>query len=287
MKKTVLITGANGFIAKHLIPILQKNYRVKLLSRTPKADNEYQWDVSHRILDPRALDDINYIVHLAGSKLNDGTPLTEDRKKLVYDTRIGAADFLREQLQARHQKIECFVSASAIGYYSFSDQTNEIDETGKKGIGFSADLCEDWEKAADKYKRDNVADQVAKIRVAIVLGNDGGIFPAYLKMVAADPMIALRADSSALPWNHVEDMARIFAFAVEHRLDGVYNSVAPEPASIQSVFKAISNQMDKTSYDIAAFKGQHLVSHKIIDAGFDFQYPGIEKAVEQIYKTIL
>lgn len=47
MKQTVLITGGSSFIAKHLIKILNDKYNVKLLTRNPKADNEYQWNLEN------------------------------------------------------------------------------------------------------------------------------------------------------------------------------------------------------------------------------------------------
>lgn len=282
MKQTVLITGGSSFIAQHLIKILNEKYNVKLLTRAPKKENEYQWDLENWTMDEKALDDVDYIVHLSGSKLNDGTPLTNERKKLVYDTRIGAADFLREKLKSRNQKLKAFVSASAIGYYGFTDKALEIDENWERGQGFSADLSEDWEKAADQFKADEVANHVSKIRVSLVLGNDGGIFPVYMNMVKSDPQVAAQPNPGAFPWNHVEDMVGIFAFAVEYNLDGVYNSVAPQAASMQDIFKAIANEVANAHYSISTFQGQHLVSHKIVDKGYVFKYPNIEKAVKNI-----
>ncbi|MCW3161756.1 NAD-dependent epimerase/dehydratase family protein [Chryseobacterium oryctis] len=132
MKETVLITGANSFIAGHLIQILKENYNIKLLTRSPRESNEFKWDVHEKTIDDKALEGVDYIVHLAGSKLNDGTPLTLERKKLVYESRIGASDFLREELKKRGHKLKAFVSASAIGYYGFQERTLEIDENGKK-----------------------------------------------------------------------------------------------------------------------------------------------------------
>ncbi|WP_435525415.1 hypothetical protein [Chryseobacterium indoltheticum] len=81
MKQTVLITGGSSFIAKHLIKILDGKYNIKLLTRNPKADNEFKWNLEDWTIDEKALDDVNYIVHLSGSKLNDGSPLTPERKK--------------------------------------------------------------------------------------------------------------------------------------------------------------------------------------------------------------
>lgn len=282
MKKTILITGGNSFIAKHLIPMLEGKYNIKLLTRTPKEINEYFWNLEDWTMDEKALDDVNYIIHLSGSKLNDGTQLTNERKKLVYTTRIGAADFLREKLKAKNQNIKAFISASAIGYYGFTDKTLEIDEYGAKGTGFSAELCADWENAADRYKEDRIAEHVSKIRVSLVLGTDGGVFPGYVNMVNVNPQIVLQANSRSLPWNHIEDMAGIFAFVLENHLDGVYNSVAPQPTSLQDLFMTIANQVNKTEYIIQPFNGQHIVSHKIRTAGYQFKYSNIEKAVANL-----
>ena len=283
MKETVLITGANSFIAQHLIPLLEKDYHIKLLTRNPKAANEYAWDVTNKTIDTTALDDVNYIVHLAGAKLNDGTPLTEQRQKDIYESRIGAADFLRETLKKRNQTLKAFVSASAIGYYGFQDDTLEIDENGKKGVGFAAELSDDWEKAADLFKEDKVAENVSKIRVSLVLGNESGIFPIYKNILTSNPKVVLQQNNQAVPWNHVEDMAGIFAFAVQHNLNGVYNSVAPQPASQQDIYKAISNTLKlNESLEITPFKGQHLVSNKIQEAGFVFKHPSIQEAVHNI-----
>ncbi|MBD8513595.1 DUF1731 domain-containing protein [Photobacterium sp. CAU 1568] len=282
MKQTVLITGANSFVARHLISKLESNYTIKLLTRMPRASNEYEWNLENWTINEKALDDVDYIVHLSGSKLNDGTPLTPERQQLVRETRIGAADFLRKKLKERNQKLTGFVSASAIGYYGYTDKTMEIDENGEPGTDFDAQLCIDWEAAADEFKTDGMADHVSKIRVSLVLGKDGGIFPIFESAVSANPQLALQSSPDAFPWNHVDDMAGIFAFAVQHNLDGVYNSVAPQPASSQDIYKAIANTKAGKNHAIDSFHGQHLVSHKIVNAGYEFKYPNIEQAVKNI-----
>ncbi|WP_435525414.1 hypothetical protein [Chryseobacterium indoltheticum] len=120
----------------------------------------------------------------------------------------------------------------------------------------------------------------------MVLGSDGGIFPMYLNMIKSDPQIANKPNPGGYPWNHVEDMAGIFAFAVENNLDGVYNSVSPQPASMQDVFKATANEIANTNYKLSTFQGQHLVSHKIISKGYVFKYPNIEKAIHNIVASL-
>lgn len=282
MKETVLITGANSFIANHLAQILEKNYNLKFLTRKPAKSNEYAWDTHQKTLDEKALDDVNYIVHLAGAKLNDGSPLTDDRKKMIYESRIGASNLILETLKKRNQTIKSFVSASAIGYYGFTDKSLEIDENGALGHGFAAELSHDWEVAADQFKTENTANNVAKIRVALVLGNEGGIFPLYKNSVANNPSIVSQNQQNYVPWNHVEDMAGIFAFAVEQQLDGVYNCVAPVPASQGDIFQAIANKLGTSNKPIHEFTNQHLVSKKIQNAGYQFKFPDITSAVNNL-----
>lgn len=279
MKETVLLTGATSFIARHLIPLLETSYHVKLLTRNPQNSNEFRWNIEQKELDESALDQVDYIIHLAGAKLNDGTPLTEERKKIVYDSRIGAARLLKETLQRRKQKITSFISASAIGYYAENQTMLYIDESGLKGTGFSARLSDDWEKAADEFQHEGVAKHVAKIRVSLVLGNEGGIFPLYKQLVQRNPAIAKQESTASFPWNHVADMAGIFAFAVTHRLEGTFNTVAPEAATLQDIFKRIANQTQGTSYEVTPFEGQRIIANKIIEEGYVFQYPTLQKAI--------
>lgn len=282
MKETILITGANSHVARVLVPLLADKYIIKLLSRSPLASNEYYWNTATGDVDPEALADVKHIIHLAGSKLNDGSPLTEERMKLVRDSRIGAADLLRKALIDRKQTLKTFVSASAIGIYGFTDNTLEIDENGHHGIGFNTDLCVDWEAAADRFKSDGVAEHVSKIRVSLVFNPESGIFPVYQSMLSNNANLPNKENNASVPWNHIHDMAAMFAFAVEKQLDGAYNSVAPTAASTQQVFQAISNVYHGTDYSIGKFEGKHLIAKKIQEAGFIFKYPTIQSAIEAI-----
>lgn len=282
MKETVLITGANSFIAKHLIPILSEKYELKLLTRQPKKPNEYAWDIPKKLIDKKALNNVQYIIHLAGAKLHDGTPLTHERQLLVRSSRIGAAHFLRQTLKDNKQSLKAFISASAIGYYGYTDEHLEVDENGAKGRGFSADLSADWEAAADLFKTENIANKVAKIRVPLALGNDGGLFPMLKDAMHYNKNSVRQGKGEYSPWNHVEDMARIFAFILENELEGVYNAVAPQAITMQDIFKAISNEMYNTKYKIKTYEGHRLVANKLMQAGYKFKFSDIESAVKNL-----
>lgn len=288
MKEKVLITGANSFIAKHLVTILDKAYDLNFLTRSPKEKNEFHWNLETMTLDEKALDGVNYIIHLAGSKLNDGTPLTAERQKTVRDSRIGATELLLQKLKQRNQHLKAFISASALGYYGFNDNVLEITEDGNRGFGFAADLSADWEKAADLFETENVADRVVKLRVSLVLGNEGGVFKDFKALLNQQPNVFEVANgNSYFPWVHVEDMAAMFAFGVTNEtLNGVFNTTAPFPTTKEVIFRgmfALKNQEEKLLNEMnTTFNGQHLSSKKIEKEGFVFKFPKINEALKNL-----
>lgn len=288
MKETVLITGASGLIATHIVKLLSDSYEVKLLTRNPSKANEYKWDLDKKYIDDKALENIDYIIHTAGAKLNDGTPLTPERQKLIWDTRIGASDFLLEKLQESGRKLKAFVSASALGYYSFADNKIALDEDSQMGTAFEAVLSEGWEKAADRFKTAGIAQRVVKLRVSLVLGNEGGIFPVFKNMLKSQPEAFRSIEGyTYFPWVHVRDMAGMFAYGVtNNNLDGVFNTTAPGLATKEGIFRKMYYLMqnDTTGFDKvdASYNGQHLTSDKIVKAGYEFQFPDIDSSLKDL-----
>ena len=64
--------------------LLKKQHKVRILSRTPSAENEYKWDVVNNYIDEEALLDLDYIIHLAGAGIADKR-WTSERKKVIID----------------------------------------------------------------------------------------------------------------------------------------------------------------------------------------------------------
>ena len=64
----ILITGGTGLVGKRLTKMLVKNnHEVLVLSRKPKKHNEFRWNLSENYIDEKALENTEYIIHLASS----------------------------------------------------------------------------------------------------------------------------------------------------------------------------------------------------------------------------
>ncbi|HKL67706.1 MAG TPA: NAD-dependent epimerase/dehydratase family protein, partial [Bacteroidales bacterium] len=75
-KGSVLITGGSGLVGRRLIPALTASgYEVRVLSRR-KADipgaKTYKWNIKDQFIEDGALENLDHIIHLAGSNIGKG-----------------------------------------------------------------------------------------------------------------------------------------------------------------------------------------------------------------------
>lgn len=62
----ILITGGTGLIGLRLKKtLIDKNHEVIVLTREPKNNDEFMWDLSSNYIDEKALENTDYIIHLA------------------------------------------------------------------------------------------------------------------------------------------------------------------------------------------------------------------------------
>ena len=97
MKEIVLITGANGLVAKRLAQLLLPRFHVRFLSRYPKNDHEFQWDVQKQTIDIKGLLGVDHIIHLAGADISEKR-WTKIRKEEILSSRVDSAGLLLKNL---------------------------------------------------------------------------------------------------------------------------------------------------------------------------------------------
>ena len=115
--KKVLITGGTGLVGSNLVLKLKnKGFEVVVLSRNPKQEGEYKWDVSTNYIDDEALLNTDYIIHLAGAGIVDKR-WTVSRKKILIASRVKSANLLFNKIKELNVNLKGFISASGIGYY--------------------------------------------------------------------------------------------------------------------------------------------------------------------------
>lgn len=293
--KNILITGGSGLVGKQLTALLeQKGYEVAWLSRRPQQRTHFLWDVARQEIDPKALEWADAVVHLAGEGVAEKR-WTRERKQAILRSRTESTALLHRAIAATKQRPSVFISASAVGYYGFDTGAALLDEGSSSGTDFLADVVRAWENEVKKIEA--LSLRCVILRIGIVLDAQGGALAEMLKPPVAAP---LGTGAQWMSWIHVEDLVRMFVFALEKTtLQGIYNAVGPYPATNQQLTKEAATAKGKPYLGLGVpefvlklvlgemaamvLGGNRVSSQKIQKAGFEFEYPKLTDALKAIF----
>nr|WP_319395531.1 TIGR01777 family oxidoreductase [uncultured Desulfobacter sp.] len=300
--RTVLITGASGFVGQALArKYLDAGWQVHGLGTSQNhpmadADENFLW-TSADTSQPGAWQDLaaqsDVIVNLAGR--NIFKPWTKAYKKAIYDSRIQTTKYLVDAMPDDFKGQ--LINASAAGSYGDQGDT-PLTETQSYGTGFLARVCRDWEAQAQRATSKGAT--VAVMRFGVVLGPGGGALgvmaPAF-KMFAGGP---LGSGAQWFPWIHLEDLLRAVFFLMEQNAQGIYNFTGPVPVRQKEFAKELGRALHRPAFVpapaffVRLFMGQLgdslLQSQKALPAaletaGFRFKYDTVGSALTQIFKS--
>ncbi len=298
--KKVLITGGTGLVGSRLATLLtEKGYEPMLLSRNPKPLSkikQYRWDIAKNFIEPAAIEDADYIVHLAGEGIAE-KPWTSERKRQLLDSRTKSSDILNTALKAYPNKIKAVIAASAIGYYGNTGGELVKEET-PAGKDFLSEVCVAWEKATQPF-----ADitRLVQLRIGIVLSTQGGALTELQKPINFGLGAYIGNGNQFYSWIHIDDLCGIIIHALENEtVNGVYNAVAPNPVrnrdlvdSIRFALKKPSVGIPSPEFVIKMMMGEMAAvvldsckasAQKIIQAGYEFKFKTPSPALHDLYK---
>ena len=228
----VLVTGATGFIGNFLVNVLlEQDYDVITVSRDTEAARSVLpsgvrvigWEGNDLLV---AAKSSGAIINLAGESIA-GFPWNGERKRKILNSRLIASQRLRHVLSLIGDWSGVFIQASAIGIYG-NQQDMECSELCVPGYGFLADVCSRWESQVPDLQ--SLAKRVITIRIGVVLGKDGGIFPQLLKQQRMHTGGKLGSGEQWISWIHIYDLVYGILFLLnDEKAKGVYNLVAPHP----------------------------------------------------------
>ncbi|NJW53703.1 TIGR01777 family oxidoreductase [Salinimicrobium oceani] len=297
----ILITGATGLVGTEITRLCHEsgihvNYLTTKKEKVEKneAFRGYYWNPSKAEIDARCLEGVGAIINLAGA--NVFQPWTSSAKHKILNSRISSLELLHKLLKENPHEVGQLVSASAIGIYPSSMTKMYEEEEKELADNFLGEVSKKWEAAADELKRLGLL--VSKVRIGIVLSADGGALPQIIRPVKMNFGAPLGSGQQWQSWIHIQDLARIFMFIITNGLSGVYNGVAPNPATNEDLTKEIALALNKKLWlpKVPGFAlklamgemsgvvlGSQLVSsQKIQDEGFSFYHVNLRQAIQDI-----
>jgi len=298
MKEIVLITGASGMIARELSKKIENEYTVRFLTRKKKHDNEFEWDIKNGTMDESALENVSYIIHLAGANISEKR-WTKERKRELISSRVDSAGLLLKTVKKKKIKLKSFISASGINYYGTVTTEKIYTEKDPPGNDFLSEVVVLWERSADDFKEQNLAERVVKIRTAVVLSKEDGALKKMVPTIKYGIGSALGSGKQYMPWVHIDDICTVYMAALRNSdMNGAYNAVSPQHTTNENLTKKIAEVLKKPLFmpNVPAFvlklifgeladallEGSRASSQKIRDTGFQFKFPDLKNALEDL-----
>jgi len=239
IKEKVLITGFNGQLSNvlttHLDTSKYELYYLTSSKNTSDSKNIFYWNIKRNHIDKEALINTKHIIHLSGFNIENSW--TKRNKKIMFDSRIDSSKLLYNECLKSNIKLQTFISASAMGYYGFS-QAEKKNENNIAGNDWLSKLCVKWEKCADNFKLIN--SRVIKLRLSLLIDKNNGVLKKTLLGYKFGIGLILGNGKQNFPWIHIKDAAKFIEFSISKKnIKGVFNVAAPEDISHYQFIKTI------------------------------------------------
>lgn len=281
----IAISGASGFVGNALCETLtQSGHQLIKLSR-----NDFQSAGSDLV---NKMQGCNAVINLAGENIS--RRWTANYMKAIYNSRILTTRALVSAMQQMDQRPDCFISTSALGAfdsngtYAESDPPNATDFLGR--------LSHDWEASARKAEAFGVRTLI--FRLGLVLGKEGGMMKQLLLPFRLGLGGPIGDGSQPFSWIHINDLVRAYPYALEQiTMSGVYHLCTPDTMTNRQFSKTLGSVLHRPvlfpvpklvlrllfgkGADVMT-SGQHLVSERLPEAGFEFEFNTLKKALTEI-----
>lgn len=296
MKRKVVIAGGTGFIGQYFKRKFQElGYKVIIISR---SSHHITWDERTEIV--HALENAEMLINLAGKSVN--CRYNQKNKEEILTSRVKTTEILGKAIEACQNPPQLWINASTATIYRHAEDRPMTEENGEIGTGFSVNVAKEWERSFFAFECPKTR-QIA-LRIAIVLGEHGGVMTPYKNLVKYGLGGVQGSGNQMFSWIHIEDLFHIILFLKKNEeLNGVFNCSSPSPITNRRLMECLRKAMSKNigipspkwMLEIGAFfmrtetelilKSRWVTPERLEKAGYQFLYPTIEDALQQIVQS--
>lgn len=225
----VAITGSSGLIGRALVSSYEADghtvHRV-VRDRDRATGGNVYWSVQDGEIDPADLDGVDAVVNLAGKPIEPRHWNDAERAEFL-ESRTRGTRLLAEALAACDDPPGVLVSQSASGYYG-SRGDEVLTEDSAPGTGFMADVCVQWEAAADPAR--DAGLRVVHSRTGVVMAEGGPLIDTVRLPFRLGVGGRVGSGRQWVPWISLDDEVRAIRFLVDRDdLAGPVNVCSPNP----------------------------------------------------------
>jgi len=316
--KKIIIAGGTGFIGQEMTRYFGKENTTIILTRGlgnfKNNRNNYnilsaddlknvkfvRWDGVNLGEWVKELENADLVINLAGQSVN--CRYTHKNKKEIFDSRTNSVKAIGAAIQQSSRPTKLWINASSATIYRHATDKPQDEYTAEFHNDFSVQVCKLWEKTF--YEQSLSSTRQVALRMAITLGPGGVLIPYFnlLKFALGGKQGSGRQMFS---WIHIKDTCRMIEWIERHsQIEGTFNCCSPNPVTNKEFMRLLrkatghifglpaASWMLKLGAPIIGtetelvLKSRWVLPTKILQTGFEFKFPHLEKAFADIINKV-
>lgn len=290
----IAITGSTGLVGTALVPALEKaGHEVVRLVRKKGIPGIY-WDPETGEIDVAGLEGIEGVIHLAGESIAARRWDAEEKKK-IRESRVQGTRLLVRALTGLKQPPSVLTCASAVGYYGHRGD-EVLREESPSGTGFLAEVCRDWEAAAQEASQKGI--RVCHTRFGMILSPQGGALAKILPPFKMGVGGVIGNGRQYWSWIGLDDVVGILIHSLKDSLIGAVNAVAPQAVTNREFTKTLGRVLRRPTFlPLPAFAARLLLGEmadelllasaraepaRLKVSGYEFSHPDLEGCLRAV-----
>lgn len=298
----IVIAGGSGFIGRKLTDrLLCEGHEVVILTRKdrqPENRVQYVKWLAEDASPENEIGNADVFINLAGVSINDGRWSAKHQKQ-IYESRMRATDEVLRILSAMPRKPAVLANASAIGIYPPSLNAVYTEKSLQRANDFLGRTVADWESKAKQAEKHGT--RTVLLRFGVVLGKENGALPLMVLPYKWFAGGTVGSGNQWVSWVHITDVVRSILFAIQNEnIRGPVNVTAPSPVRMKAFGKTIGAVLHRPHWlpvpsvalklalgkkSSLVLEGQHVRPEVFMQAGFEFVFPTLRQALEDLLKN--
>lgn len=304
----IVLAGGSGYLGRTILNTRKdSNDEFIILTRKnpkkiAKLKSNYSSNVNFVFWDPtritgewtKQLENAEIIINLVGKSLASGLRWTKGVKKSLTDSRVVPTKTLINAITHLTNKPKLFIQISGSNYYDFSFE--EINEDGKASDSFLGQLCVAWEEPVTQLKAQKTRIVIA--RLSPVIGEGSPLTKLLLLpyKLFIGGRYGIKGDQY-FSWVSSKDFTRFIDFIIKNEIIGLFNLSSPNPIKNKEMNRIIGKKLKRPwffhtpSWILKIVLGEkadlliksvRVISKKLPEAGFKFEYKNFEDAINDL-----